>query len=181
MERFTRASKLCVDVVRMSYPSTTDPTFLGTLKSWLRGQREILVLIRYSHHAGSKDFEFFTSFVTLSERIRKLPTLACITAFRRPQLPLRGIVDDHFVASCACSIPDGSEFLLLEAARREYCGMSWFHHSTGESHAELREELEEARGVPVAGGLYLSWLVDTDDVVSAVVPDACGGTSGGVY
>jgi hypothetical protein len=38
----------------------------------------------------------------------------------------------------------------------------------------LCEALEDSRGIPVAVGLYPPWLGDTDDVVSAIVPDENG-------
>jgi hypothetical protein len=165
----------------LSYAPTTDPTFLGTLELWFRSQPEILVLIRYSHAAGSKDFEFFSSFQSLDDRIQTLPPLTCIIAFRQPQLALRGIVDDEFIARCLRAIPDGSEYLVVEAVRRVYEQQSWFHHGAGESHAELREELEASRGIPVAAGLYPPWLEDTDDVISAVVPDEHAVVKAGTY
>jgi hypothetical protein len=164
------------------YASTTDPKFLGTLESWLRGLPEILVLIRYSAAAGNKDFEFFSSFGTLSNRIRQLPPSTSIIAFRQPQLPLRGLVDECFIASCLSVIPDGSELLVLEMTRRAYGDKSWVHWEAGESHAELREALEHSRGTPVAVGPYPPfWLEDSDDVVSAIVPDANGIVRIGIY
>jgi hypothetical protein len=164
----------------MSYTSATDQEFLGTLESWLRSLPEILVLIRYPA-SGSRDFEFFSSFEALSNRIRQLPPKTSIIAFRRQQLPLRGVVNDRFIASCLGCIPDRAEFLVLETARRAYGRKSWFHSEGGETHAELREALEESRGVPVAVGPYPPWLEDTDDVVSAIVPDENGIVRVGIY
>jgi hypothetical protein len=165
----------------MGYASATDPEFLGTLESWLRSLPEILVLIRYPAAAGNKDFEFFSSFEALSNRIRQLPPSTSIVAFRQPQLPLRGVVDESFVANCLGCVPDSSEFLVLETARRANGEKSWFHWVAGETHAELREALEDSRGAPVAVGPYPPWLADTDDVVSAIVPDENGMVRGGVY
>lgn len=165
----------------MSYPPTTDPKFLGTLESWLRNQPEVLLLIRYSHAAGSKDFEFFSSFQSVADRIRELPPLTCVIVFRQPQLPFRGVVDDGFIADCLSSTPEGSEYLVLEMTRRVYGRESWFHYGVGTSHAELREELEKSRGVAVAVGHYPPWLEDTSDVISAVVPDGQGVVKPGMY
>jgi hypothetical protein len=78
-------------------------------------------------------------------------------------------------------IPDGSEFLVLEATRRAHGKESWFHWKAGESHAELREALEDSRDVPVAVGLYPPSLSDTDDVISAIVPDEHGIVRVGAY
>ena len=49
------------------------------------------------------------------------------------------------------------------------------------SHAELRDDLEESRSSQVSAGLYPAWLEDTDDVISAVVPDEHGVVRLGVY
>jgi len=165
----------------MSYASSTDKKFLGSLDEWLRSQREILVFIRYSHAAGSKGFEFFSSIETLMERLRGLPPRTCVIAFRQPQLPIRGVVDDSFITTCLSTIPDGSEFLVADTICRTAGRASWFHHGAGETHAELREELEDLRGHTVAAGLYPPWLEDTADVISAVVPDEHGVVTTGVY
>jgi hypothetical protein len=166
-------------VTPMSYASATDPKFLGTLESWLRGLPEIFVLIRYSAAAGNKDF---SSFETLSNRIRQLPPSTSITVFRQPQLPLRGLVDEYFIASCLSVIPDGSEFLVLEMTHRAYGEKSWCHWEAGESHAELRETLEHSRGTPVAVGPYPPfWLEDSDDIVSAIVSDVNGIVGIGIH
>ena len=165
----------------MSYGPISDPKFLDTVESWFRSQPEILALIRYSHAAGNREFELFSSFRDFAERLRQLPHLACVIAFRQPQLPLRGVVDDSFIARCLQSIPDGSEYVVTETVRRVYGRMSWFHYGSGQSHAELRDDLEECRGAPVAAGLYPPWLHDTEDVISAVVPDEHGVTTSGVY
>jgi hypothetical protein len=139
------------------------------------------VLIRYSKAAGNKDFEFFTSFGALSSRISQLPPSTSIIAFKQPQLPLRGIVDEDFIATCLSCVPDGSEFLVLETAPRTYGKTSWFHWEAGQTHRELREALEESRGTPAAVGAYPPWLGDTDNVVSAIVPDENGLVRLGVY
>jgi hypothetical protein len=90
-------------------------------------------------------------------------------------------VTETFVASCMRSIPDGSEFLVLETTRTVAGKASWFHWAAGNSRAELREALEESRDVPVAVGLYPPWLIDTDDVISAIVPDEHGIVRVGAY
>jgi hypothetical protein len=165
----------------VSLTSSTDRTFLSTLEYWLGIQPEILVLIRYSHAAGHKSFELFSSPAALFERLRQLPPRTAVTAFRQPQLPLRGIVDDGFIESCLRSIPEGSEFLVMETAPRTYRRVTFFHHEAGETHTELREALEDSRGNPVAVGLYPPWLEDDPDVVASIVPDQDGEVRPGAY
>jgi hypothetical protein len=95
-------------------PSTTDKKFLKTIEDWLRGQSEIMILVRYSREAGNKSFEFFTSFAALRERLARLKAETSVTALREPQLPFRGRVDDEFISKCLGLIPTASEFLVLE-------------------------------------------------------------------
>jgi hypothetical protein len=161
--------------------STTDKEFLKTVEDWLRIQSEIMILIRYSRAAGSKSFEFFTSFAGLKERLHQLKAETCVTAFRQPQLPLRGFVDEVFIGKSLSFLPEGSEFLVLETARRTAGRESWFHHEAGESHDELRQTLEGLRGKPVAFGQYPPWNEDSPDVISGYVPDQGGIVKRGVY
>ena len=58
-----------VEKVPATLPSTTDKKFLKSLEDWLRGQSEIMILVRYSRTAGNKSFEFFTSFAALRKRL----------------------------------------------------------------------------------------------------------------
>jgi hypothetical protein len=75
------------------------------------------------------------------------------------------------------SLPEILVLICYSAA----AGSKDFNWVGGETHAELREALEDSRGVPVAVGPYPPWLVDTDDVVSAIVPDENGIVRCGVY
>jgi hypothetical protein len=165
----------------MGYSSITDEKFLSTLKSWFQSQSEISMLVRYSHAGGSREFTFHTSFEDLTNRLGKLPPRASVIVFRQPQLPLRGVVDDAFIAKCLSSIPDGVEYLVVDTVQRVAGKGSWFHFGDGESHGDLREELENLRNDAVAAGLYPPWFEDTAEVISAAVPDADGVVRSGVY
>src|SRR5215475_1133005 len=118
----------------MSLQSAADKAFLNSLESWLNSHGEVLILIRYSHAAGNKDFEFHTSFPSLLERLRQLPPETCITAFRTPQLQLRGIVDDEFIRKCLSSVPNGSEYAVVETVPTTRGRFSSLDYSAGDSH-----------------------------------------------
>jgi hypothetical protein len=161
--------------------STADKEFLRTLELWLQEQSDLLVLIRYSAAAGSRDYELFSSFPKLCERLGALTPRTSVIVFRKPQLNLRGVVDENFIELCLRSIPEGAEYLMVETVKRIYGKASWFHDSFGMSHAELREDLEDSTGVPVAVGLYPDWLEVSDDLISAIVPDENGDVVPGIY
>jgi len=165
----------------MDLTASTDKTFLEMLQRWLVDQREILLLFRYPYAAGSKSFEFFSSYEAVLDRLSELPRRTSVIAFKQPQLPLRGVVDDGFIETCVRDIPDGSEFLLVETTRRVYGRASWFHDADGTTHAELCEALEDSRGNAVAVGLYPPWLEEGLDVVSSYVPDEDGVVRPGAY
>jgi hypothetical protein len=165
----------------MAYGSVTDRKFLSTLEDWFRNRTEILVLFRFSYAAGRREFEFFSSLQSFCERIGQLPPLTNVIAFRQPQLPIRGVVDDRFIDQCLNRIPEGSEYLIVEMVRRVAGRSTWFHHGAGASHAELRDDLEESRGAQVAVGIHPPWLRDTEEVISAVVPDEHGVAKSGIY
>jgi hypothetical protein len=161
--------------------STKDKRFLGLLESWLESKPEILVLIRYSRAAGNKDFQFFSSFAVLSDRLSHLSPSTGVTAFGQRRLPVRGIVDEAFIVECLNKIPDRTEFLVLDIEPRTTSGEPCPHHVAGESQMDLREALEELRGRRVAVGPYPIFWDESPDVVSGIVPDENGAVTPGVY
>lgn len=170
-----------VEKASATLPSTTDKNFLKTLENWLAGQSEIMILVRNSRVAGNKSFEFFTSFAALRERLSRLKAETSVTVFRKPQLPLRGRVDDEFIGKCLGLIPAGSEFLVLETDPRMATQQWLLHHEAGESPDELQQVLDGLRGRLVAVGEYPPWLKDSPDVISAYVPNQDGTVKAGVY
>jgi hypothetical protein len=166
---------------RMGYPPATDPAFLDRVADWIAARGEVLAIIRYSHKAGAKDFEFFQSADTFRDRLRQLSPRDCVTVFALRQVPLRGRADDDFIRRAAALVPDGVEFLVVGLERVQYGNLSWYPNSAGETHAELRESLADVRGELVAVGTYPPWLEDGVNVASAVIPNHDGSVTTGVY
>lgn len=169
-----------VENPRETLRSTSETKFLKFLEDWLHGQSEIMILVRYSRAAGNKSFEFYTSFTVLTQRLAQLKAETSVTAFRKPQLPLRGYVDDEFIGKCLNFIPARSEFLVLETDPRMATQQWLYQHEAGESHDELRQVLDCLRGRLVVGE-YPQWLNDSPDVISAYVPHKDGRVKAGVY
>lgn len=165
----------------MSYPSSADIGFLSTARQWIDAGGEVLVLIRHHAAAGSKDFELFGSFPAFQSRVESLPPRTSIIVFRDRQLPLRGPVDAGLISAALTLVPDGIEWLVVSLLPTTEYVHPYFHHAAGETHAELREELEAQLGVPTAVGAYPPWLEDSESVISAVVPDGDGSIVPGIY
>jgi hypothetical protein len=148
---------------------------------WLRQLTEVLVLFRYPYAAGQTEFRLFASLQDVREAIAQQPSRTNVMVFGHPALPIRGVVNDEFIDQCVGIIPDGKEYLFLELEATVAGRRSWFHHDSGTSHASLREDLEQSRGRRVAAGHFPPWLVDTELLASAIVPDQDGIVRRGVY
>jgi len=152
---------------------TTNPEVLAKLERWFHERAEILVRTRVPC-SGNEEFEFFSSFTALVERMREALPGTWFTIFEQPQLPLRGVVDDDFIARCLKCIPNGAEYLILETVRRVAGKRSWFHDHSDDVYAELPAYLEDSRGVSVAVGLYPPTLEERDDVIHVFTPKTDG-------
>src|SRR5580765_6701985 len=113
----------------------TDPKVSTTLEKWFRLQPEILARIRRPR-SGSEEFQFFSSHDALTDIMRESVPYTWFTIFEKPQLPLRGVVDDAFIERCLASIPDGSEYLIVETAPTVAGKVSWFHNLSSDVKAE---------------------------------------------
>ncbi len=167
--------------IRMAHVASTDTTFLETIESWCRGQKEVLALVRFRCGAGSREYRLFSSYSALLELIRASPAGACITIFRNPKLPLRGTVDERFIKTCLAAIPEGAEYLIFETVETVAGKHSWYHYGSGESHAQLKDDLEQSLGLPVVVGYHPSMFVDPTEAVDGIVPDADGTVKAGPY
>lgn len=165
----------------MPHTSNADPTFLRTIGSWCSVEPEVLALVRFRAGAGSREYRLFDSYSTLLEMIQGAPVGACITVFRNPKLPLRGVVDATFIDRCLAAIPDGAEYLMFETAQTVAGKHSWYHYGSGESRAELKDDLEESIGLPVVVGYHPSMTAGSNEAVDGVVPDTDGVVRAGPY
>jgi hypothetical protein len=165
----------------MGYTSTNDPDFREQAARWIAERQEASGLIRFSHAAGSKSFEFFDSAAAFQARLQELPSRTCVTIFGERQLPLRGVVDDDFIRQASASIPDGTEYLVAGLELVQYGQATWYHYRSGETADDLRGDLDDMRGELVAVGPYPPWLEDDENVISAVVPNPDGTVTTGVY
>ena len=165
----------------MAHTASTDPTFLRMIESWCSVQPEVLAVMRFRGGAGSRDYRLFSSYSELLEMIQKAPAGACITVFRNPQLPFRGVVDEAFIERCLRAIPNGNEYLMFETTQTVAGKHSWHHFGSGMSQAELKDDLQESIGRPVVVGYHPSMSAGAPETVDGVVPDVDGVVRAGPY
>ena len=99
-------------------------------------------------------------------------------------LPLRGVVDDAFIARAIDMIPDGDEWLIVGQSYLNYGLAYWFPDANGDSHTELESELRNDTffGYSVfAGCVPPWWLGDSGSITSAYVPNADGSITPAAY
>lgn len=165
----------------MSYPSTKSAAFQNTVQHWIETQGEVLTLFRYSHAAGSKAFEFYSDFAVWQARVEEMQPKTCVSVWGEKQLPLRGCIDEAFVAQARVLIPEATEWLLVGLEKVTYGRYSWFSYNAGMSHKELEWELREEWGERYALGIYPHYQEDGGQEMSAVIPEPDGRVITGIY
>jgi len=165
----------------MPHIASTDPASLRTIENWCKVETEVLALIRFRCGAGSREYRLFSSYPSLLAMIKDAPAGACITVFRAPNLPLRGVMDEEFIKKCLAVVPEGAEYLMFETVPTVAGKHSWYHYGSGESLAELKDYLEQSTGLPVVVGYHPSMSAGPDEAIDGVVPDIDGTVRAGPY
>jgi hypothetical protein len=167
----------------MSYPSTTSPIFLVTIKRWIAEQGEVLALFRFSRAAGSRSWEFFSCFEAFQKRLAEQCPETCIIVFSNHDLKTRGIVDEAFISHAVSTFQEHADWMLVCLEKITLGKASWYHDNPIETRGELEDELrsEFCFGKTVAIGKEPDWLEEREGLISAVVPQADGTIKTGIY
>ena|SRR5215510_416905 len=125
--------------------------FLSGVKDLIDSRGEVLVLFRYPHAAGRKDFVLFNDVAVFQNKLNGLPANTDVIVWGDEHLPLRGRVDRALIEQAIETIPEGAEYLVLclERTMHDYRPHHYwesFDYSAGETHAELIADLEEYTG-----------------------------------
>ena len=126
-------------------------SFISTIGRWIAAQGEVFVVLRYLRAAGSKDFALCRSLGAFRSLCEQVPAGTDIVVFRQPQLPLRGSVTEDFIRSALDTVPDGTEYMIVVLEPTSETGIARWE-SSGESHVELRADLDDWPGKLVAVG-----------------------------
>ena len=163
----------------MALISTTEPTFLAEVEELLNTQGEILVELRYSRMAGSRDILLFGSFAAFQERLTALSAPTLIDVYRHYSLPLRGVITEQFIQTALAELSSAAQYLIVY--RPAPHPQRLFSFQDGEGAAELEENLRETLGQQAAVGASPDCSEASGDCLRAIVPDADGSISVGVY
>ena len=135
----------------MNYLSLFTPHNLALLSDWVTDTGELYVDINLPHSGGSSISYFIRSFQDLKDLVAQQtwPEIA-ITIFHRRQYPLRGVVDDGLAAKALHDIRDGEWYAIVSLGDHFPAPCAFL--GGGDSHRELRQELEELTGKEVGIG-----------------------------
>jgi hypothetical protein len=124
----------------------TSPKVKQILTNWFKESNELFVDISLPHSGSSGDFYVLKNFEQYTNLIDKVSPGSICTILREKQLPLRGIVTYEFIKQAIELIPDGTWYRICPPCvypdKLEYFGC-------GNTHDELRTELEECLGIEV--------------------------------
>ena len=156
------------------------PEFEETARRWYDESGELLVMVRYHAAAGSRDYRLFDEIAALQSWIAILPPRTSVTVFRGRHLPLRGVIDEPFIARCLREIPDDAWHLISLTEPRTLGKVTFFFHTVDRGHAALEAELRSELGEHAVVGLEPDWF-DSETTVEDVVPYANGHVARGIY
>jgi hypothetical protein len=127
----------------MKHLSIHDTFVIEQVVSWLAASGEVLVELYDPRSAGGGFWYLITSLADFNDMAAKARSKARFSVFRQPQFPTRGIVDDSFIAHALDATPDGTWYAIVPL---EFYPALLGYLGNGNSHAELKAELEECRG-----------------------------------
>lgn len=153
--------------------SVYDESVGAKVKEWIAVSNELFIDIERPHSGGSGDWYMVSSYASFNEMVAKAPSGAVLFILREPQFPIRGIVDDAFIKRGLDEIQDGEWYTVTQ---REFYPTPLSHFGSGNSHTELKADLDDCRGMLVCLGkdpdLPVEYWIENDDedVIVATKP-----------
>ena len=124
---------------------------------------------------------FFYSMSAFLQHLSGLPPHTYVEVFQKPQLPLRGHIDEAFIETALAYLPEDAEYLIAGLDPVTYGTVSWLRFMPGEGRIELERDLRDDLGERVAFGLYPPSAKGNPHVLTSIVPEADGSIVFGVY
>jgi hypothetical protein len=131
--------------------------WIAAASAWIEEAGEAFMSIRYLYNSPTMKFALLRSPGELLEVIRACPGGAELTLWNGARLAVRGALTPTLIEQARSSIPDGSECVCVFTASGSETdprleGDSW--RSVSDMLAELKSELDEHLGKPVALGAW---------------------------
>jgi hypothetical protein len=131
----------------------TDHIVTDTLNDWFRASGELFVELYKPHSGGSGFFYVLNTYAQYEHLMVNAKPGSISFILRDKQLPIRGIVDDGLIENALKQIPDGEYYAVIEPC---VYPNSFVYLGDGNTHSELKNDLEKLRGVEVWAGVDLN-------------------------
>jgi hypothetical protein len=131
----------------------TEHIVTDTLNDWFKASGELFVELYKPHSGGSGFFYVLNTCAQYEDLMANARTGSISFILRDRQLPIRGIVDDSFIENALNQIPDGEYYTVIEPC---VYPNSFVYLGDGNTHAELKSDLEKLRGAEAWAGVDLN-------------------------
>jgi hypothetical protein len=154
--------------------SYTDDVVRKTLTDWFEPSGELFVELHLPHSGGSGFFYILSTFADYLDLMMKAKPGAVSFVLRDRQFPLRGVIDDVFIANTLEHVDDGEYYMIIEPLKYP---LQFDVLGDGNTHSELKNDLETLRGKEVWAGLDLKMPNDywqenlAEDALIALKPE----------
>ena len=138
-------------------PAPEDPQVLEAVAKWLSESGEVYV-VTDSSHTGHSGFKWFVrSMADYQNLIRSRRNGADITVYRKKRYPLRGVAGDALLVEALALIKEGDwyDIVSIDGFPKDIS-----YYGSGNSHEELRQDMEESRGTTVGVGHDVDSMID---------------------
>jgi hypothetical protein len=143
------------------------------VKQLLDCQLRVLVVVRYSYAAGSKDFILLESMEQFSKLLTQLKERDSVIVVNSFNIVKEGTVDRSFIEDSLLRYPGGASWVLIGPDNYEYTA-DWAY---AESKSELQEEIEDRIGNVIDDPDYIR----EGSAIDAYIPDSDGTVRPGAY
>jgi len=139
------------------FPDAECPEVLGTVAKWLSPAREVYVHTDYWHTGGPGLTWFVRSLADYQNLVRSQGKDKRVAICRKQRYPLRGVAGDALLAEALALIKEGDWYHIV--------GLDGYpknisYYGGGNSHKELRRDMEQCRGMTVGVGLDMDSMAD---------------------
>jgi hypothetical protein len=148
-----------------------DQHVIATVQDWLAYSHELWVELYYPHSGAGGTFYLVSTAADFHDLVHQARVGAIFFILRQQQYPIRGIVGDAFIQDAVENISDGTAYEIVDLA--VYPTALSFYGS-GYSDHELREDLNQCRGVfvglgklPAAPDKYWVENASSDSIVAS--------------
>jgi hypothetical protein len=84
-----------------------------SVSRWLREDGEVLFVLRYAFGGGAKDYCLIRDAATLWQLVDVVPKGTDVIAIRGSWLPLRGAIDEGFIAKALQLVKNETEYMFV--------------------------------------------------------------------